>query len=119
MQVIVLRQLCQRPLALDRGKRYLRLECRAVVAPGSSAHSLLLSCSLPGCYQAENPIISVCRFSRPPLWHEMIGAPTIADAILDRLVHNAHRITLEGDSMRKTRAAPLLTDTEKAEIITA
>jgi len=52
-------------------------------------------------------------------WHEMIGAPTIADAILDRLVHNAHRITLEGDSMRKTRPAPLLTDIEKAEIITA
>ena len=49
----------------------------------------------------------------------MIGAPTIADAILDRLVHNAHRITLEGDSMRKSRPAPLLTDIEKAEIITA
>ncbi|TYC90493.1 catalase, partial [Novosphingobium sp. BW1] len=42
-------------------------ECRAVVAPGSSAHSLLLSRSPSGCSQAENPIISVCRFSRPPL----------------------------------------------------
>lgn len=30
-------------------------------------------------------------------WHEMIGQPTIADAILDRLVHNAHRIVLEGE----------------------
>jgi len=34
-------------------------------------------------------------------WHEIIGDPTIADAILDRLVHKAHRITLKGDSMRK------------------
>jgi IstB-like ATP binding protein len=33
-------------------------------------------------------------------WHEAIGNPTIADAILDRLVHNAHRLTLNGDSMR-------------------
>ncbi len=34
-------------------------------------------------------------------WHEVIGDPTLADAILDRLVHNAHRLTLTGDSMRK------------------
>lgn len=34
-------------------------------------------------------------------WHEYIGDPTIADAILDRLVHNAHRINLKGGSMRK------------------
>jgi DNA replication protein DnaC len=37
-------------------------------------------------------------------WHELIGNPTIADAILDRLVHNAHRLTLKGDSMRKMAA---------------
>ncbi len=42
-------------------------------------------------------------------WHEIIGSPTIADAILDRLVHNAHRLTLKGESMRKLAAkrAPL------------
>jgi DNA replication protein DnaC len=34
-------------------------------------------------------------------WHESIGNPTLADAILDRIVHNAYRITLKGDSMRK------------------
>ena len=34
-------------------------------------------------------------------WHNAIGDPTIADAILDRLVHNAHKIVLKGDSMRK------------------
>ena len=34
-------------------------------------------------------------------WHEIIGEKTIADAIMDRIVHNAHRIELEGESMRK------------------
>lgn len=36
-------------------------------------------------------------------WHEVIGDPTIADALLDRLVHNAHRMGLKGESMRKTK----------------
>lgn len=36
-------------------------------------------------------------------WHEQIGDPTLADGILDRLVHNAHRIEMRGDSMRKNR----------------
>jgi DNA replication protein DnaC len=34
-------------------------------------------------------------------WHDAIGDPTLADAILDRLLHNAYKITLRGDSMRK------------------
>jgi len=38
-------------------------------------------------------------------WHEVIGDPTIADAILDRLVHNAHKIMLQGDSMRKKKSS--------------
>lgn len=37
-------------------------------------------------------------------WHRYIGEPTIADAILDRLVHNAHRLELKGGSMRKKRS---------------
>jgi DNA replication protein DnaC len=37
-------------------------------------------------------------------WHAVIGDPTYADAILDRLVHNAHRLNLAGESLRKTRA---------------
>ncbi len=36
-------------------------------------------------------------------WHDVIGDPTFADAILDRLVHNAYRLDLKGDSMRKRR----------------
>ena len=34
-------------------------------------------------------------------WHELLGEPTLADAILDRLIHGAYRIALTGDSMRK------------------
>lgn len=36
-------------------------------------------------------------------WHEQIGDPTLADAILDRLVHSAHKIKLNGESMRKKK----------------
>lgn len=37
-------------------------------------------------------------------WHDYLGEPTLADAILDRLVHNAYRLELKGESMRKTTA---------------
>jgi DNA replication protein DnaC len=37
-------------------------------------------------------------------WHDYIGDPTLADAILDRLLHSAHKIHLEGESMRKRAA---------------
>lgn len=40
-------------------------------------------------------------------WHKVIAEPTIADAIIDRLVHNAHRIDLKGDSMRKRHSTNL------------
>ena len=38
-----------------------------------------------------------------PSWHAQIGDPTIADSILDRLVHNAYRIEMNGESMRKNK----------------
>ena len=38
-------------------------------------------------------------------WYEIIGDPTLADAILDRIIHSAYRIALAGDSMRKLKAA--------------
>jgi len=49
-------------------------------------------------YEKRSTIIT----SQLPLkhWHEIIGDPTIADAILDRLVHNAHEIALDGETMR-------------------
>jgi DNA replication protein DnaC len=55
-------------------------------------------------YQTRSTILA----SQLPVsrWHEQIGDPTIADGILDRLVHNAHRIEMRGESMRKKRNPP-------------
>ncbi len=55
-------------------------------------------------YQTRSMILT----SQLPVskWHEQIGDPTLADGILDRIVHNAHRIEMRGDSMRKTKAKP-------------
>jgi DNA replication protein DnaC len=52
-------------------------------------------------YQLRSTILT----SQLPVaqWHEQIGDPTVADSILDRLVHNAHRIEMHGESMRKKR----------------
>jgi DNA replication protein DnaC len=44
-------------------------------------------------------------------WHRRISDPTLADAILDRLVHNAHRIELKGESQRKIRAKRTMPNT--------
>jgi DNA replication protein DnaC len=54
-------------------------------------------------YQVRSTILT----SQIPVaqWHEQIGDPTLADSILDRLVHNAYRIELEGESMRKKRGS--------------
>jgi len=55
-------------------------------------------------YQLRSTIVA----SQLPVeaWHDVIGDPTIADAVLDRLVHNAYRISLKGGSMRK-KSSPL------------
>jgi DNA replication protein DnaC len=52
-------------------------------------------------YQTRSTVLT----SQVPVldWHTQIGDPTAADSILDRLVHNAHRIELTGESMRKNR----------------
>ena len=47
-------------------------------------------------------------------WHAVIGEPTLADAILDRLIHHAYKLTLKGDSMRKKRN-PRLTPRAETE----
>jgi DNA replication protein DnaC len=55
-------------------------------------------------YQVRSLILtSQLRVTR---WHEQIGDPTVGDGILDRLVHNAHRIEMRGDSVRKSRGKP-------------
>jgi DNA replication protein DnaC len=67
-------------------------------------------------YQRRSTIIT----AQLPIsgWHQMIGEPTIADAILDRIIHNAHRIELKRDSMRRKSPKTALTHTENPEIIT-
>lgn len=45
-------------------------------------------------------------------WHDALGDPTLADAILDRLVHNAHTLELRGESLRKQQAPALPTETD-------
>ncbi len=47
-------------------------------------------------------------------WYQAIGDNTLADAILDRLMHNAHRIKLKGESLRKIQSE--LTDREHLEV---
>ncbi|GAB6852469.1 hypothetical protein JCM10599A_62730 [Paraburkholderia kururiensis] len=46
-------------------------------------------------------------------WHAALGDPTLADAILDRLVHNTYRINLSGDSMRKRKKS--LSENQQSE----
>ena len=38
-------------------------------------------------------------------WYDIIGDPTLADAIMDRLIHNAYKINLKGESMRKQKSS--------------
>lgn len=54
----------------------------------------------------RNSSCSTLIVSQIPIenWYDIIAAPTIADAILDRLVHNAYRIDMQGESMRKKMA---------------
>ena len=46
-------------------------------------------------------------------WHLYLNDPTLADAILDRLVHNSYRLNLKGDSMRAKHSAPIDDTTHK------
>ena len=70
-------------------------------APLSDEHRRDLLELLDDRYGALSTLVT----SQYPLahWHELIGDPTLADAILDRLVHNAYKINLKGESMRKQR----------------
>ena len=52
-------------------------------------------------YQTRSTVITSQLATKD--WHDSLGDPTLADAILDRLVHHAHQLNLEGESMRKLR----------------
>jgi DNA replication protein DnaC len=104
-----------RDLALARadgslGNRLARLARTDVLVVDDWVHSPLAESErrdfLEICedrYQTRSTILT----SQLPIakWHEQIGDPTLADSILDRLVHNAHRIEMHGESMRKERSS--------------
>ena len=60
----------------------------------------------PTAYAAYHQNDALLQPRQQPIehWHDALGDPTLADAILDRLVHNAHRITLKGESLRKRQS---------------
>jgi DNA replication protein DnaC len=51
-------------------------------------------------------------------WHEVIAEPTFADAILDRIIHNAYRLALEGPSMRKPEAEAVVSTSDTSTTAT-
>jgi hypothetical protein len=88
---------------------------RLIVAPAprirTGAFYVMQRLSIQELFRRGNaPLIQiVARYlmtSQLPVerWYEVIGNPTLADAILDRLVHNAYRLDLTGESLRKTRS---------------
>lgn len=83
VQVLIIDDFLLTPLAADERKDFLEI--------------------VEDRHQAGSTVVT----SQCPLkqWHEGIGDPTLADAILDRLVHNAHKIALKGPSMRGRDAA--------------
>lgn len=92
-----------------------------LIAPLQDAHRRDLLEILDDRYDSRSSLVA----SQLPveLWHEAIGDPTLADAILDRLVHNAYRLDVRGESLRKAKAADggILDQTPnpKEEIISA
>jgi len=69
------------------GEMSTQVACDAIVDRRMRTRSLLVASQYP----TDN-------------WHNFFPDPTIADAVLDGVVHQAHRITLKGESMRKLRA---------------
>jgi DNA replication protein DnaC len=75
-----------------------------LIAPLQDVHRRDLLEILDDRYDARSTMIA----SQLPveLWHQAIGDPTLADAILDRLVHNAYRLEPKGESIRKAKGLP-------------
>jgi DNA replication protein DnaC len=48
------------------------------------------------------------------LWYDNLGDPTLADTILDRVVHNSYRLNLKGESLRKTKKSLTATPSDKS-----
>ena len=81
IDVLVIDDLALRPLPADQAADLLE-----VIEDRHQRHSTIVTSQLPISH-----------------WHESLGEPTIAEAILDRLVHQAHRLELRGESLRKAQ----------------
>jgi DNA replication protein DnaC len=73
---------------------------------------------LAGCADDRYEKGSLLVTSQIPVsrWHELVGDPTIGDALLDRIVHRAHRIELKGPSLRKRQAVSASVERDSANI---
>ncbi len=71
---------------LQKPDELARLDLLEIVEDRHGRKSLIIASQLPSA-----------------IWYEIIGEPTLADAILDRVVSNAHRIELTGESLRKKK----------------
>ncbi|EPN14435.1 ATP-binding protein, partial [Pseudomonas syringae] len=82
--------------------RYLRLP-RLMEELGLAHGDGRFAKLMAGYAKTDLLILSTLVTSQMPVdkWHALIGDPTLGDAILDRLVHNAYRIELKGESMRR------------------
>ena len=79
IDVLVIDDLALRPLSAEQAADLLE-----VIEDRSQRRSTIVTSQLPVAH-----------------WHEVLGDPTLADAILDRLIHNAHRLELRGHSRRR------------------
>jgi len=92
IDVLVIDDLALQPLTAAQGSDLLE-----IVEDRSQRRSTIVTSQLPVAQ-----------------WHDSLGDATIADAILDRLVHNAHRLELRGDSLRRPRTRAGEPDEERA-----
>lgn len=80
-------------------REVLRLKFDAGLSVRKIARSLSIGHSSAGDYGNRSTLVT-CQMPVDK-WHALIGDPTLGDAILDRLVHSAYRIELQGESMRR------------------
>lgn len=93
VDVLIVDDFCMAPMGDAERRDFLEI-CDARY----QTHSTLLTSQLP-----------------VPSWHAQIGDATIADSILDRLVHNAHRLELKGESMRRKKTDRAATPPSEAD----